>query len=93
MEIIDCPVSFLHSALASIGRMGDSWSVVFSELLYIFIPLFALIPASTLPHRFNRLRHYFNPIDNRSMPCILPFPSLLPSVPGRQSKSPLWSPR
>ncbi|GMT00028.1 hypothetical protein PENTCL1PPCAC_22202 [Pristionchus entomophagus] len=74
MEIFDNSFSFLHSTLTSIGRMGDSWFVVFSELLYVFIPLLAIIPASTLPHRFNRLRHYFNPIDN-------PINAVPPTVP------------
>ncbi|KAF8384311.1 hypothetical protein PRIPAC_73453 [Pristionchus pacificus] len=44
--------------------MDDTWFVFFLELLYVFIPLLALYSASSLPHRLNRLRHYFNPIDN-----------------------------
>ncbi|GMR61328.1 hypothetical protein PMAYCL1PPCAC_31523, partial [Pristionchus mayeri] len=42
----------------------QSWFVFFLELLYVCIPLLALYSASSLPHRLNRLRHYFNPIDN-----------------------------
>ncbi|GMT32663.1 hypothetical protein PFISCL1PPCAC_23960, partial [Pristionchus fissidentatus] len=73
-------ISFPLLSLSLIGRMDDSWTVFFFELLYVFIPILALYPASSLPHRLNRLSHYFNPIDN-------PINAIPPTVPVTASNS------
>ncbi|GMT32706.1 hypothetical protein PFISCL1PPCAC_24003, partial [Pristionchus fissidentatus] len=78
-------ISFPLLSLSPIGRMDDSWTVFFLELLYVFIPILALYPASSLPHRLNRLRHYFNPIDNP----IIAVPPTAPVAVSNSVKTPI----